>query len=82
MATNDKAPETVPAAPAAPAPVEPPKADRKGKQLSATVSPEFYAEFNDMQWDKRKSPTDMLREAAELYVAAHKAAKSEATDAK
>lgn len=48
--------------------------ERKGKQLSATVSEEFFAEFTDLKWDLRKDVPAMLREAAEDYVAKHKPA--------
>lgn len=77
MATNDKTAPAAeaavsPAVPAAETAAAPAKVDRKGKQLSATVTPEFYAAFNDLQWDLRKSPTDLLRQAAEEFLAKHK----------
>ena len=59
-----------PATPAAPV-----TGERKGKQLSATVTPEFFAAFTDLKWDLRKDVPAMLREAAEDYLAKHKATK-------
>ena len=58
----------------APAPVvaAPAAGERKGKQLSATVTPEFFAAFTDLKWDLRKDVPAMLREAAEDYLAKHK----------
>ena len=63
----DTAPAPVVAAPAA--------GERKGKQLSATVTPEFFAAFTDLKWDLRKDVPAMLREAAEDYLSKHKSAK-------
>lgn len=74
-ASKTEAPKAEAPAPAA----EPAKGERKGKQLSATVTPEFYAEFTDLKWDMRKDVPAMLREAAEEYLAKHKASKAEAT---
>ena len=79
MATNDKAVQAETPAVETPAPAA---VERKGKQLSATVTPEFFAAFTDLKWDLRKDVPAMLREAAEEYLAKHKASKSEATDAK
>lgn len=81
---TDKTPQTE--APAAPAPVVKAKSagERKGKQLSATVSEEFFAAFTDLKWDIRKEVPEMVREAAEDYFAKHspKAPGAEATAAK
>jgi len=63
-AAADTAPAPVVAAPAA--------GERKGKQLSATVTPEFFAAFTDLKWDLRKDVPAMLREAAEDYLTKHK----------
>jgi len=62
------------AAATAPAPVvaAPVAGERKGKQLSATVTPEFFAAFTDLKWDLRKDVPAMLREAAEDYLTKHK----------
>lgn len=70
---SDKNTET-PAVEAPAAPVEAVKPERKGKQLGATVSPEFYAEFTDLQWDLRKPVTDLVRQAVEEFAAKHKKA--------
>jgi len=67
VAPDAEAPAPVVAAPAA--------GERKGKQLSATVTPEFFAAFTDLKWDLRKDVPAMLREAAEDYLAKHKTAK-------
>jgi hypothetical protein len=66
--------ETAPAA--APATATPEvKADtvkaRKGVQVSATVSQEFYEKWDELHWEKRMSPTDMVREAVQEYAKAN-----------
>jgi len=61
-------------APAAPAVVAPAKPERKGKQLSATVTPEFYAEFDDLQWDLRAKTPELVRRACEEFLAKNKPA--------
>jgi len=70
---------TKPVAPSAS--VAPVKVDRKGKQLSATVTPEFFEEVDALHWDLRISTTDLVRTAVEEFVAKHKASK-EAGDKK
>jgi len=72
--TQTESPADAPAT-EAPAPVAaaPAAGERKGKQLSATVTPEFFAAFTDLKWDLRKDVPAMLREAAEDYLAKHKA---------
>jgi len=70
--TQTESPADAPATDA-PAPVAAPAAgERKGKQLSATVTPEFFAAFTDLKWDLRKDVPAMLREAAEDYLTKHK----------
>ena len=74
--TQTESPAVAPDAETQPAPVAAPAAtERKGKQLSATVTPEFFAAFTDLKWDLRKDVPAMLREAAEDYLAKHKTAK-------
>jgi len=77
MATEKTSPVEVPAkfdeTPNTAAPVAAPvTGERKGKQLSATVTPEFFAAFTDLKWDLRKDVPAMLREAAEDYLTKHK----------
>ena len=75
----DKTQTESPAAVEAQAPVAaaeaPAAGERKGKQLSATVTPEFFAAFTDLKWDLRKDVPAMLREAAEDYLTKHKTTK-------
>jgi hypothetical protein len=44
---------------------------RKGVQVSATVSQEFYEKWDELHWTKRMSPTDMVREAVQDYAKAN-----------
>jgi cell pole-organizing protein PopZ len=44
---------------------------RKGVQVSATVSQEFYEKWDELHWEKRMSPTDMVREAVQDYAKAN-----------
>jgi hypothetical protein len=44
---------------------------RKGVQVSATVSQEFYEKWDELHWTKRMSPTDMVREAVQEYAKAN-----------
>jgi cell pole-organizing protein PopZ len=44
---------------------------RKGVQVSATVSQEFYEKWDELHWEKRMSPTDMVREAVQEYAKAN-----------
>lgn len=71
MATTEspKPAETAPAAVAVPV-----KAARTGKQLSATVTPEFYAAFDDLQWDLRTKTPELVRRACEEFLARNKPA--------
>jgi cytoskeletal protein RodZ len=44
---------------------------RKGVQVSATVSQDFYEKWDELHWEKRMSPTDMVREAVQEYAKAN-----------
>lgn len=39
----------------------------KGKQVSATVSPELYQALDDYGWENRKKRTDLVRQAVEEF---------------
>jgi predicted transcriptional regulator len=39
----------------------------KGKQVSATVSPELYDALEDYGWNNRKTRTDLVRQAVEEF---------------
>lgn len=43
-----------------------PKRER-GKQVSATVSPELYEALDDYGWQNRKKRTDLVRQAVEEF---------------
>jgi hypothetical protein len=65
---NETAPESQGTKPAETAPTATAeKRDRKGVQVSATVSKEFHEKWDELHWTKRMSPTDMVREAVEEY---------------
>jgi hypothetical protein len=75
-AAKTEAAKTETALAAAPATATPEvKADtvkaRKGVQVSATVSQEFYEKWDELHWEKRMSPTDMVREAVQEYAKAN-----------
>lgn len=44
-----------------------PATPSKGKQLSTTVDPEFYAVLDAHHWDARKKLSDIVREAVYDY---------------
>lgn len=64
--------ESAPAAVAAAA--KPAKVERKGKQISATVTPEFFEELDALHWELRMNLTDLVRTAVEEFAAKHKVA--------
>ena len=39
----------------------------RGKQVSATVSPELYSALDDYAWTNRRNRTDVVRQAVEEF---------------
>jgi len=40
----------------------------RGKQVSATVSPELFTALEDYAWENRRQRTDVVRQAVEEFV--------------